>query len=205
MQMRFAPLIERMHRRTVHGGRANVLALHLAEMLPRADRILDVGCGDGLVDRCILERRPDIYLEGIDAFPREKAQIAVRAFDGIKIPDADRSFDTVMFIDVLHHAKDLALLLREGVRVTRKSVLIKDHYADGFGARAILRLMDLVGNASHEFAWSGKYKSREQWKEIFQELNLSVVDHRAQLRLYPRPADWIFGRSYHFIARLEVQ
>lgn len=189
----------------VHGGRAKVLALHLAEMLPRAGRVLDVGCGDGLVDCCILERRPDICLEGIDAFPREKTRIPVRPFDGNKIPDADRSFDAVMFIDVLHHAKNLPSLLREGVRVTRKSVLIKDHYSDGFGARAILRLMDLVGNIGHEFAWSGKYKSQQEWREIFQELNLSIVEHRTQLRLYPPPADWIFGRSYHFIVRLEVQ
>lgn len=205
MQTRFVPLIQKVHRRLVHGGRSETLGRHLAEMLPPAARVLDVGCGDGLVDRCILRRRPDICLEAIDAFPRDEARIPVRSFDGTNIPDGDGTFDVVMFVDVLHHAQNLAALLREGVRVASKSVLIKDHYADGFGARAILSLMDLVGNAGRSFAWSGSYKSQQEWQEIFRELNLSTVEHRAQLGLYPAPADWIFGRAYHFIARLDLK
>jgi SAM-dependent methyltransferase len=203
MRVRFEELIGSLHHRFVHLSRVEVLAKHLAEMIPReAESILDVGCGDGLVDRAILARRRDLSIEGADLFPRREALIPVRSFDGRTIPYADKSFDAVMFIDVLHHTVSAVSLLREAGRVARRCVLIKDHYADGLRGRLILRLMDLVGNAGQSFAWLGDYWPQERWQQTFKELNLSVIENRTRLGLYPAPASWVFERSYHFIAKV---
>lgn len=205
MGIRFAELIRSLHGRFVHLSRVEVLAQHLAEMIPReATSILDVGCGDGLVDRAILARRSDLSIEGVDAFPRQEALIPVRPFDGRTIPYGDKSFDVVMFIDVLHHTVSAASLLREATRVARRCMLIKDHFAEGLSARVLLRFMDLVGNAGQSFAWSGDYWPEERWRQTFKELNLSIVENRTRLGLYPAPASWVFERSYQFIAKLDV-
>ena len=197
--------IRSLHGRFVHLGRVEVLAQHLVEMIPReAASILDVGCGDGLIDRAILARRCGLSIEGVDVFPRREALIPVRPFDGRTIPYADKSFDAVMFIDVLHHTVSAASLLREGARVARRCILIKDHYAEGLSARVILRFMDLVGNAGQNFAWSGDYWPRERWRQTFKELNLVVVENRTRLGLYPAPGSWVFERTYQFIAKLDL-
>ena len=196
--------VRKLHAIFVRRGRAEVLAQHFAELIPRNATLLDVGCGEGHIDQAILARRADLSIEGTDLYPRPEAFIAVRPFDGQTLPYADKSFDGVMFMDVLHHASKPTELLREAVRVARKSVLIKDHFAEGLLARSTLRFMDLVGNAGYSFAWTADYWSQERWLQTFKELNLSLVEKRNSLGLYPAPASWVFERSYQFVARLDL-
>jgi SAM-dependent methyltransferase len=201
----FSEPIRRLHGRFVRRSRSEVLSQHLAELLPDdAVSILDIGCGDGLVDQAIMARRRNLTIEGTDLFPRPEALIPVRPFDGKVIPYADKSFDCAMFIDVLHHTPNAVALLREAARVARKCILIKDHIAEGLPARMILRFMDLVGNAGYSFAWTADYWSEEQWRRAFAELNLSLGEKRTKLGLYPAPASWVFERSYQFMARLDL-
>jgi SAM-dependent methyltransferase len=72
----------------------------------------------------------------------------VAPFDGRRLPFTDRSWDTVLFCDILHHTERPVELLREAVRVARHSILIKDHSVEGWLARP-LRFMDVVGNFPH--------------------------------------------------------
>jgi hypothetical protein len=94
------------------------------------------------------------------------------------------------------------VLLREAARVARRAVVIKDHTLDGLLAGPTLRFMDHVGNARHGVALPYNYWPRRRWVEAFRELALEVEVWREDLRLYPRPADWVFGRSLHFVAKL---
>jgi 2-polyprenyl-3-methyl-5-hydroxy-6-metoxy-1,4-benzoquinol methylase len=43
------PLLDRVHGNLVHGRRVRVLAEWLARLLPQNAKVLDVGCGDGLL------------------------------------------------------------------------------------------------------------------------------------------------------------
>jgi SAM-dependent methyltransferase len=135
---------------------------------------------------------------------RDHTHIPVAPFDGVTIPHAAGSFDTVLFVDVLHHTADPMVLLREARRVTRQSIVIKDHLRDGFFAGMVLGFMDWVGNKKHGVVLPYNYWSRQQWLDAFQELGLTIVTWMNDLKLYPVPADWVFGRSLHFIARLDV-
>ena len=58
-------LLEHLHQNFVMGRRAQVLAQRLAELLPPHARVLDVGCGDGVVAQLILQSRPDVQIEGV--------------------------------------------------------------------------------------------------------------------------------------------
>lgn len=194
--------VELIHEHFVFDRRVQILARHLAAMMPQGARVLDVGCGDGSLAKLLMQRRPDVSLKGIDVLIRPECHIPVEPFDGARIPHEAGAFDVVMFVDVLHHTPDPAVLLAEAARVAGRAVLIKDHLADGLLAVPTLRFMDQVGNRRHSVVLPYNYWPRARWDEAFRGLGLGVEEWRQRLGLYPWPADLVFGRSLHFIARL---
>jgi SAM-dependent methyltransferase len=199
-----AGTLGKLHGQVVHRRRVMALAGHFADLLPQDHSVLDVGCGDGLIDRLVLERRGDLSICGVDVLVRQAAHIAVTQFDGRYLPCSDQSFDSVLFCDVLHHTESPLEMLREAVRVARHSILIKDHVVQGWLARPTLRFMDFVGNAPHGVALPYNYFTAAQWDEALRECCLSPrVIHR-RLGLYPAWADVCFGRSLHFIGLYDV-
>ena len=195
--------IENIHENYVFSRRVRVLSERLAEVIPSDSSVLDVGCGDGAMLKAICARRPDLEGEGIDVLVREKTLIPVTQFDGERIPQDDNSVDVALFVDVLHHAKNPTILLKEGKRVARKAVVLKDHLLEGMLAGPTLRFMDRVGNARHGVALPYRYWTEQLWKNTFTSIGTNVVEWRTKLNLYPWPASLLFDRSLHFIARLE--
>lgn len=178
------------------------LAVQLAARLPEGAQVLDVGCGDGLIDSLIAAGRPDLSISGIDVLVRPETHIPVVLFDGQRIPLEDRAVDVAMFIDVLHHTDDPAVLLAEGRRVARRGILIKDHLTDPLLAEPLLRFMDYVGNVQHGVALPYNYWSRAQWRDACDRLGLRADAWSEAVDLYPPPLSWIFGRGLHVIAFL---
>lgn len=197
-------LIGRIHDRFASDQRAHTLACHLAELIPREANVLDIGCGDGSIAHLIMQRRPDVRIAGVDVLLREKSCIPIQWFDGRVIPFADDSFEVAMFVDVLHHTDDPLVLLREAARVARKAVILKDHTRNGFLAGPTLRFMDYVGNAHHGVVLPYNYWTRRRWLEAFNSLNLQSSIWNKDLKLYSRPAHWLFDRSLHFVTLLKV-
>ena len=140
-----------LHEKLVFGRRVRVLSDWFAQLTPQGARVLDVGCGDGLISALLRGKRPDVEILGVDVLLREHSHIPVQSFDGMRLPFEDGSFDVVLFSDVLHHTAEPLELLREARRVAGQCVLMKDHYRKGLGAGARLRLMDWVGNARFAF------------------------------------------------------
>jgi SAM-dependent methyltransferase len=171
-------------------------------LIPAGAKVLDVGCGDGLLSAMIARERPDITLQGIDVLVRQGAHIAVREFDGENIPFEDGAYDVVLLVDVLHHATEPKVLLSEASRVARDCLVIKDHTRNGPFADATLRFMDTMGNARHGVALPFNYWSRCEWDECFGSLKMNVRFWNSRLRLYPFWLDWAFGRSLHFVSVL---
>ena len=197
-------MLRQFHNTHVHSRRVRVLAGHLCELIPRGARVLDVGAGDGLLASQVLANRTDLDWVGVDTLARPTTHIPVELFDGQRLPFPDQQFDVVLFIDVLHHTDKQMALLREAVRVSRDSIVIKDHLREGFCAGPTLRLMDWVGNSGWGVSLPYDYWSRAQWTAAQHELRLKTEQRRVELGLYPWWADWWFGRSLHFIARFRV-
>jgi SAM-dependent methyltransferase len=198
-------LVDALHDGYVHRRRIRRLSDHLSSLIPERATVLDVGCGDGLLAHRIQVARPDLQVRGIDVLIRDGAHVAVQHFDGRSFPEEIGPVDVVMFVDVLHHTDDPMVLLREAVRVARRAIVIKDHTCNGLLAGPTLRLMDYVGNAHHGVVLTYNYWPKDRWQDAFGKLGLTVRAWKDDLRLYPRPADWVFGRSLHFIALLEPQ
>ena len=195
-------IIENFHEKHIFSRRTKVLARHISTLIPDNAHVLDVGCGDGTIDSFIKEKRSDVCIEGIDVKVRQTTQIPVKLFDGSRIPFNDNSFDTVLFVDVLHHTEEPAVLLAEAQRVARQAIVLKDHTRKGFVAEHTLRAMDWVGNAHHDVVLPYNYWSERQWRITFDSLGLDIEKWSSRLGLYPWPASLIFERSLHFIARL---
>jgi SAM-dependent methyltransferase len=197
-----ASAVGALHDKLVTNRRVEVLANWFAELLAPEVRVLDVGCGDGLISAVLQSKRPDISVQGIDVLPRPHTHIPVEMFDGLHFPVASASFDVVLFSDVLHHTADPAILLREASRVATQYVLIKDHYREGLAANTRLRFMDWVGNARFGVALPYNYWTKRQWDDAWQQIGLQPERLVTKLGLYPKPADWVFGAKLHFIALL---
>ena len=59
-----------LHEKLVFNRRVETLAEWFAKLVPSAARVLDVGCGDGLISAVLQSRRPDLTVIGIDVLPR---------------------------------------------------------------------------------------------------------------------------------------
>jgi SAM-dependent methyltransferase len=196
-------VLGQFHEACIYGRRIRRLSELLAELIPPSCSLLDVGCGDGKLARAVLDKRPDLEIEGVDVLVRDRLWLPVHAFDGKNLPYSESSFDGVMLIDVLHHTRDTLVLLREALRVSRRWVIVKDHVRKGLAAGLRLRFMDHIGNTHHAVALPYNYLSTEEWNELHRVLDLKVVAEVRKLGLYPRPFDYIFGAGLHFVALWE--
>lgn len=198
-----SPWVDAWHERHVRGRRSTVLAGCIGPLLSPG-RWLDVGSGDGTLAAALQKARAGVRIEGVDTLVRPDAAIEVTPYDGVTLPFADRSFDGALIVDVLHHTDDPLHLLREVGRVCRGSVVIKDHLAESAFDRWLLKRMDRVGNARFGVALPCRYASRREWEGWFAELEWEPAQWDDRVRLYPRWANWFFGRGLHFIVRLEA-
>ena len=204
--------LERLHDRHHYGRRLRVLGRHMGELLPGPDaraggsedrlRLLDVGCGDGLLTALVAREHPQLEVRGVDVLVREATHVPVDRFDGSRLPFPDDAFDVVMSVDVLHHADDPAALLREGARVATRWLMIKDHTLVGPLAGPTLALMDRVSNLRHRIEIPYHYWTPERWHATFSELDLCIEEWRPKLSLYPWWSRFAFERQLHFAARL---
>ena len=195
----------KLHKELVYSRRINQLCKLLLEVIPPDTKsLLDVGCGDGLLTSMIKEQRPDLEVKGVDVLVRPENRIEVIPFDGFHLPFDDKSFDMVIFFDVLHHTTDLNQLLKEASRVSRKFIVVKDHIQSDLYSKLVLRFMDWVGNSSHGVALPYNYQTKKQWDIINEKNHLTMDLYFAQLNLYPKPFNYLFDRNLHFLARYRV-
>jgi ubiquinone/menaquinone biosynthesis C-methylase UbiE len=195
-------ILNTVHNSVIFGRRMTILSRKLAQIIPSGGRVLDLGCGDGSIAYHLMQLRPDLQVEGVDVLIRPKTHIPVTQFDGGQLPFADKSFDYVTIVDVLHHTADPMAVLAEAMRVARYGVAIKDHMLEGLVARTTLRLMDWVGNRGHGVALPYNYLTRSQWEAAFARVGAVPVRRSEKLELYPAALSWAFGRQLHFMALL---
>ena len=153
----------------------------------------------------IQQNNHTVSIQGLEPLPRAGCLIECKAFDGVRIPWPDSSVDVCMFVDVLHHLRDIERMLKEAWRTSRRHVLIKDHLSESKLDFAVLQLMDWVGNWPHDVKSPYNYQTKAKWFIDFASYDLRVVNWTDSIPLYPPPFTKAFGRRLHFIALLEKE
>lgn len=201
----YKKVLRALHSIVVSSRRTDTLSSMIAKMLPKNANVLDIGCGDGIIDQKILSIRSDAKITGVDVLKRNKIAIPVILFDGKKVPAPNNSYDTVLLIDTLHHAQNPDLLLKEAKRVSRKYIIIKDHYLEGKVSSYILKFMDWFGNKPHGVSLPYNYYGKNQWQSLFDSLKLKKEEELLDLKLRFFPFNLIFDRNYQFLIKLEKE
>ena len=97
----------------------------------RVVSILDLGCGEGLVDYYLLKSLPHLKIIGADQ-DRQALEVAralnpsaqYQQLDARHTGWADQSFDLVMANELLEHLEDYHLVIQEAARVSKKFFLV---------------------------------------------------------------------------------
>ncbi len=191
------------HHRTSRLPHGERVTSSIAGQIRHADSLLDVGCGDGNNARRIAELVGAKRLEGIDVHVRPTATIPVTKYDGRHVPFADGEFDAVTIIDVLHHCEDPQQVLREIMRVAKRVVAIKDHFAFGPLTDKMLYYMDLAGNAKDGIACPGTYFTPKQWVDMIQSAGGRIASLDWPLKTHDVPWNIVGWPILQFTMRVE--
>lgn len=165
------------HYNSAHSNIIEAIVEKLLFMIPNGSKVLDVGCGDGLLASRLKIELTGLNIKGVDTVQQKKNFIPVELFDGRTLPYPKNSFDVVLLMDVLHHARDPVMLLKECMRVSRKSVIIKDHtWWEPIGL-GFLYLSDYISNKPKGVDLPMNFIHRNKWIELFNELE--IYDYHA--------------------------
>jgi ubiquinone/menaquinone biosynthesis C-methylase UbiE len=197
------PFIEYYLRRANRAdGRNDRATRSMAAHLGRIDSLLDVGCGDGSNTQRVAEMTGATKVAGVDVHLRESSLIPVERYDGLNIPFPDRSFDAVTLIDVLHHCDAPQRVLAEAVRVARKGVVVKDHFAFGPVSRKVLYLMDVFGNGLAGIHTPGTYFDMTQWVRMIDGAGARLAALDWPLKIHDMPWRIVGWPELQFTAKL---
>lgn len=186
----------------VYRRRLQVLVELLEGYLAPGETLLDVGCGAGTLGRS-LEDNLGVEVTGLETHLREGCAIPVTHYDGRTFPHPDRSFDTVLLADMLHHEEDPGRILEEAGRVARKRVVVKDHKVDGLLAHPRICLFDWAANAGYDIPCLFQYPTLAGWHALFAGSGLTIRAEERAIHLYPAGLNALFGRRLQYLAVLD--
>lgn len=141
-----APVYDRRWRHYVE-----TTARHTSDALaPHAgERILDLGCGTGVVLARLVARPGTLRLTGVDASPEMLSRARMRLPDKVtlvqgaaeRLPFANAVFDAIVTSSMLHHLADPDAALREAARVLAPGgrLIVTDWCRDYFVMRLLAR------------------------------------------------------------------
>ncbi|QDG52708.1 class I SAM-dependent methyltransferase [Persicimonas caeni] len=97
------------------------------------EKLLDVGCGEGIMARAIVERYPSVEVTGID-LEDDELEAHWKGLEGDRLsfctgvaeslPFDDDAFDTITSLEVLEHVQDPHASLAEMARVARRKLVL---------------------------------------------------------------------------------
>jgi ubiquinone/menaquinone biosynthesis C-methylase UbiE len=152
--------------------RNSAIVEEIKKYLKNKEKVLDVGCGNGKLSYQIKVARK-LRITGIDSFYKTKL-IPFKKADAERMPFKNKQFDVSIFIDVLHHSRNIKKVLKEAKRVSKR-IIIKDHYYETGFQKVRLKTVDFLFNFIVGYDIPLNFLTIREWKENFKSLGLNVI------------------------------
>lgn len=162
-------------------------------------RALDFGSGDGWLAHAWRGHGLARAVTPVDVMRRRASLVEPILYDGRRLPFADRCFDLVWAVDVVHHCPEPRAALGELARCAGDYLLLKDHTYRTPAGWLTLCLFDESGNRLAGVASPHKYQKGWAWLPWIEELGFEL-----QELIHPAPCEprahlaW-FANPLHFI------
>jgi len=164
-------IYQRLLERRIKIYRARWTYRRIKDWIEPGDRVLNLGAGDCRLDFLVRENGPgEIVSMDVDDF--NETSLKLTLYDGLHIPFQDESFDVVLLIFILHHAKEPDKVLREAKRVTRKRIVVFEDVIDNWLNRRQFRLFHRFLRWNQDIPLPYHEKSMRQWRELATRLEL---------------------------------
>lgn len=159
--------------------------------LPASGKLLDAGCGTGVLLNLVATRYPDATLVGIDPVPdmlgvarkRLPAGVELAVAWADRLPFTEKSFDVIVSASMFHYVRQPVITLNEMRRVLRPGgqLVLTDWCADYLSCRLLDRYLGLCNRAHHRI-----YRQREL-------LELVAASGFKQLHCERYRINWFWG------------
>lgn len=143
------------------------------DFIEKRARILDLGCGSGIVGKEFQD-----YFEakilGVDIVDKRVVKIPFQKIDGEHLPFTDDFFDVVLISYVLHHALKPIFLLKEAKRVGKRIIIFED-LPEGFFSNIYCKAHRISYKIFFKSQDQGEFRNEKEWEKIFEKLNLKIL------------------------------
>jgi ubiquinone/menaquinone biosynthesis C-methylase UbiE len=162
--------------------RSKLIAKTFESWLSKDKRVLDVGCGTGIVS-FQLKKQFNIKVTGCDIDKYTLVNIPYKQMNSIdNIPFPKHSFDTSLFIDVLHHMnyQNQEKLLFEASRVSTVILIFE------LKPTVIGKICDYIINKLHNprMGIPFTYRTPEEWQNLFKKMGFNYQKKEVQSPLW---------------------
>lgn len=160
--------------------RANLICDAYSNWITEGDRVLDVGCGNGIVANKI-RNKFKCAVTGTDILDYLNIKMPFLLMrEPYKLPFESASFDTILFNDVLHHINDQEKILKEAARVANKLLIFE------LKPSPLAYFIDKFINKLHnsDMATPFNFKTKEHWQKFFSELGFDYEFRKVKKPFY---------------------
>ncbi len=132
-------------------------------------------------------KRPDLSVVGVDVVGlNDHPHLPLVQYDGVTLPFPDKSFETVLIHQVLHHCEQPLRAFEECLRVAKSRLVVIEpgyrHVLD----RIMLRVIDTLANRlqGHTIPMPYTFRPIYYWGDVTAEYDIDVVRHEL-VGIYP--------------------
>ena len=155
--------------------RGKIIIRAIAPFMSKEKRVLDVGCGNGVVSHQI-EKHFGCRLLGTDILHYTIKDIAfMRMQKDFTLSFKDNEFDIGLFNDVLHHMpfERQLILIKEALRVCSEVLIFEAK------PTLITKLLDRLANHIHnpDMPITLTHRAKEDWLRLFKEQGITAESY----------------------------
>lgn len=162
--------------------RAKIIIEAYKNWLKPQTKLVDVGCGSGVVTSVISKSiGTEVLGCDIQNYLLRKIKFKKIGPDN-RLPFPDNSFDLALFNDVLHHIdyKDQTKLIEESLRIAKETLIFE------LKPTTISKLLDFLINKIHnpKILFTFAYRTERGWEKLFKENGITYEKRSVSTPFY---------------------